>query len=355
VGSVCSASLRRALRQRKQRQDGRRSLDAGSQHRPENPALMGLAVQKVVLSRTGFNDHALLRSRTPEGMNREMMMRMSFRSKQLFCLTGGFLLLPMIRALAPPFESSQVLSSQQRRSLVLGTISTLAAAAPALLTAANPRTPTKAVAGTDARVNANSLANPPILSTVEDVVQWIDTQCDKKFLHAVTASEYRFLYRGEDVITENPRILAPPPDLLLPGTYGTSEALSYFRTLEDIMKDEPVRPGNGHLATTSIIDATAWGPAVSVWPAAAGVDQHETGLAWLRDGGSFYPPRQQDDRNAVMASLVIIGKNCHEEQSLDDVLSSPHSEVMFSAPEFLAVPAQWDDLLRSRLRSAFLI
>jgi hypothetical protein len=340
------------LRQRKQRQDGRRSLDAGSQHRPENPDLMRLAVQKVVLNRTGFNDQAL-RSRTPEGTNREMMMRMSVRSKQLFCFTGGFLLLPMIRALAPPFESSQVLSSQQRRSLVLGTISTLAAAAPALLTAANLRTPTKAVAGTDARANVHSFANPTMLSTVDDVVQWIDTKCDKKFLHAVAASEYRFLYRGED-ITEEPRILAPPPDLLLPGTYGTSEAFTYFRKLEEIMKDEPVRPGNGHLATTSIIDAAAWGPAVSVW-AAAGVDHHDTGLAWLRDGGSFYPPQQKDDQNAVMASLVIIGKNCHEEQSLDDVLMNPRAEVMFSATEFLAVPAQWDDLLRSRLRSAFLI
>jgi hypothetical protein len=198
------------------------------------------------------------------------------------------------------------------------------------------------------------------LLSLDDVVQWIDTYGDKKFTHAVVASDYRFMYRGEDSFQPgrvSPRvmgtILAPPPDLLIPGTYGTSSmALDYFRMLEAIMVNEPVRPSIGHLATTSAHDASAWGPSVSVWPAAGTANS----LAWFQDGGLFYPRPHisEQDRNAVQASLVVNGRNCGE-VGLDDILSQPNSEIMFSAPRFLAVPARFDAGLRSHLRASFII
>jgi hypothetical protein len=261
----------------------------------------------------------------------------------------GFFLLT-IHALSP-FELPQVWSS--RRSLVIGTVS--AAAAGIVLTKTPPIGQTS-----DGGTNTKTHGGTSLLSFLDDVVQWIDTYGDKKFIHAVVASDYRFMYRGEDSFQPGRisqrvigTILAPPPDLLIPGTYGTSSAaLDYFRMLEDIMVNEPVRPSIGHLATTSAHDASAWGPAVSVWPAAVTGNS----LAWFQDGGLFYPRphSSEQDRNAVQASLVVNGRNCGE-VSLDDILSQPNSEIMFSAPSFLAVPARFDAGLRSHLRASFII
>jgi len=106
------------------------------------------------------------------------------------------------------------------------------------------------------------------LNSVGDALTLIEDMCDRKFLHAVVASDYRFLYRGMPLSSQTlPTVVEREgSDLLVPGTYGEDslEAVTFFRKLDGAMTAKPVRPGNGHLSTTSTRDAAAWGsPALS--------------------------------------------------------------------------------------------
>lgn len=105
------------------------------------------------------------------------------------------------------------------------------------------------------------------------------------FRTAVAATE-KFLYRGEGDDIAQPTILAPPPDLLLPGTYVDPAALYYFQCLEqrliedntntnDTYNGRPrrinrnnncARPSLGHIATSDRKEASQWGQAVTIWP-----------------------------------------------------------------------------------------
>lgn len=190
--------------------------------------------------------------------------------------------------------------------------------------------------------------------TISDSIQWIDQFCDRRFLHAVVASDYRFLYRGIPAATaDNSPVVQENPvsDLLAFDTYKSSEALNYFQNLEGLLKEESVRPSNGHLATTSAPDATAWGgAAASVWPVS------EAHFAWYQTGGLFYP-RPKDDRNLRLdrSAIIVDGKDCGSD-SLEDALSSARStEILFSARSFLSVPVFLEEQLREELRGSFLV
>jgi hypothetical protein len=178
---------------------------------------------------------------------------------------------------------------------------------------------------------------PP--KTIEDTITWINRYCDRQLLHAVVASNYRFIYRGVtptipsvplspssimchgmDHTDTTTRLPPPPPqrldptiqcelpDLLQLDTYGGSiEALELFQMLEEVLTSHTpstaVRPSTGHVATTSWQDAALWGVyAASIWPTtftelpehAAAVtttmsDVPNRNYAWFRDGGLFYP------------------------------------------------------------------
>lgn len=209
-----------------------------------------------------------------------------------------------------------------RRSIVFGSASVAAATA------------TKGfLGGNDPTASSTSFS-------LNEAMEWIDEFCDKNFLHSVVASDYRFLYRGETTSAFGP--MRERSDLLDLVTYGSPSALEHFRQLEILMKEQPVRPSNGHLATTSVSDASQWGTACSVWP------KHVGHFAWFEHGGLFYP------RDLRLNTVLINGKDCGQE-NLEDILVSDDSEVMFSAQEYLVVPARLDNDLRSKLRGSFLI
>lgn len=177
--------------------------------------------------------------------------------------------------------------------------------------------------------------------SLNEAVQWIDNFCDRKFLRAIVASEYRFLYRGE-APTMGIRTLQSRPDLLDIETYGSLTALKHFQQLENLMRNEAVRPSNGHLATTSEQGAGLWGEACSVWPRQA------SNFAWFQHGGLFYP------RDLSLDNLLIDGRDCGEE-ALQDLLMYHKAEVLFSTDEYLVVPAKFDRNLRLQLQESFLI
>ena len=155
------------------------------------------------------------------------------------------------------------------------------------------------------------------------------------------------------------------PDLLLPGNYGNDNdaALRFFKNLEETLKNDPVRPSNGHLATTSAQDAAAWGTAASIWPLAASTKKEgepdETHYAWFQKGGLFYP-RNDDNGDAAAvweldrSSIIVDGRDCGRD-SLEDALRGDGWEIMVATPQFLAVPASMDAELRQALRNSFLL
>merc|ERR1719491_2332448 len=161
------------------------------------------------------------------------------------------------------------------------------------------------------------------------------------------------MYRGitkED--SKRPSIIdAEPSDLLSPSTYGSKEAADYFLSLEDgAMARKPIRPSNGHLATTSIKDAKKWGGyAASIWPLDGNVH-----YAWQERGGNFWPATAASPSGSAPDVVIIDGVECGKD-SLDYALERDNSEIMFKADRYLVVPTSMEDQLVSRLRSSFII
>jgi len=192
-------------------------------------------------------------------------------------------------------------------------------------------------------------SNIRTLTSVKEAIQVIDDFCDRRFLHAVVASDYRFMYRG---ISDNKLSIRNEPfDLLSEGTYGSPEAVKWFQQLEQVLRDDKVKPSNGHLAITSPEAAATWGTtAVSVWPLKQRSEE-EVHYAWFQQGGLFYPPLSKElDRS----KLIIDGKDCGRD-SLEDALLGDKNEILVATTSFLAVPVALEEQLRSGLQSAFLM
>ena len=181
-----------------------------------------------------------------------------------------------------------------------------------------------------------------------EAVKWIDQNCDRRFLHAMVSSDYQFLYRGINELNPITRVRSEKPDLLSSETdyYTSFDAKRYFEKIESLLLEEPVKASNGHLATTSVKDASQYGIPASIWPLQG------AHYAWFQRGGLFYPREGIISRN----DIIVDGKDCGKD-SLEDTLQFDSCEVMFSSPNhsFLAVPASLDSQLREALKSSFLI
>jgi hypothetical protein len=223
---------------------------------------------------------------------------------------------------------------QSRRALLFSAAAAAAAALTVGVTTTSPQTD----------------STSSTLLSVEDAIAWIDQNCDRRFLHAVVASDYRFMYRGVNSNEQKQNsavVLKEESDLLLPGTYNDSnKAVNYFENLEQILKDDVVKPSNGHLATTSVKEASSWGMPASIWPLSDNAH-----YAWIQQGGVFYPPTPLAlDRN----QLIIDGKDCGRD-SLEDALRGESWEIMFRADSYLAVPLAMEQALRRGLQNSFLV
>lgn len=149
------------------------------------------------------------------------------------------------------------------------------------------------------------------LNSVEVAAEIILTHCTTMLSAARTTG--RLLYRGEPVfLTQGvsgssvssystinsssvatslsammekcPLLLSAPPDLLDISTYTNPAAADFFQTISTALEQQQQQqlqqqsdksgtygkyvatPRNGHLATPDILEASKWGPVVSVWP-----------------------------------------------------------------------------------------
>jgi hypothetical protein len=192
-----------------------------------------------------------------------------------------------------------------------------------------------------------SVRSLPFLS-INEVVQYINHNCNRRFLQSVRSSGYNFLYRGARVNTSSRDekvsafIINDLYDLLDPNTYQSTDAAAYFQRLEDKLSASgySVKPSNGHLATTCPQEAAKWGKAVSIWPIGeSGVD-----FIWLASGGVFWP-LSDPSKELEIASEPL--------QRLDKALQGDAWEIMFRADNgVLAVPAEFDEEMRYLLKHA---
>ena len=188
------------------------------------------------------------------------------------------------------------------------------------------------------------------LESVREAVDFIGTSCNKRFLYSVVASDYNFLYHGLDPqeATEPSIMVSKPCDLLNPETYDSEEAAAYFAQLDQRMARKlksPVRPSNGHLATTCPKTAGKWGVAASIWP----IGEDEVHFAWYADGGLFYPRPE-----GASQDIIVDGRDCGK-MSLEDALVGDNWEVLFQTDKFVSIPLKFEDELRKELKRSFVI
>lgn len=237
--------------------------------------------------------------------------------------------------------------SPTRRDLLLGLSSATAATAVISTVPANNISPPIISTMNPRKQNTQAPSKSVTMSGINEIVEWINQNCDRRFLHAIVSSDYEFLYRGASLSSNKAYLSYETPDLLDEETYGEKSAQLYFQTLEKILEAEKVKPSNGHLMTTSIRDASLWGPSVvSVWPLEC------SHYAWFQDEGLFYPRTDPLTRD----NIIIDGRDCGK-NNLEDALRSDACEIMVSSPNnsFLFVPVELDEKLRNALQSSFLI
>ncbi|CAB9522164.1 expressed unknown protein [Seminavis robusta] len=186
-----------------------------------------------------------------------------------------------------------------------------------------------------------------ILGSIEEVLAAIEAQCDRRFLHALVATEYQqLLYRdvhSNDSITNNRRYasvvkVATPSDKT-PIHDDFIAALSTTLLAENSV-DSPF-----YLTTTGGSNKRNM---VSCWPLGSNVH-----YAW--------PELEQDslwsNNNKMTASsqsIIVDGVDCGV-MSLEDALERPRGQVMVHANSLLLVPATMEQELIARLKESFII
>ncbi len=195
-------------------------------------------------------------------------------------------------------------------------------------------------AGYFAKENLASTSSPAILSstlessttsstsepaiekvlTVEQALNIIESRADKRFLHAVVASDYKFLYEQSKTV---------PMD-----------AASIFSK-----KVSTARAVQLELAATASWKTKT---AFSLWPLGESIlGESDVHYAWPEQGGRLEPTA------AATQTMIVDGIDCGR-MSLEDALEGD-MQVLVQAPTYLLVPHHMEDSLRKGLQEAFLI
>lgn len=191
----------------------------------------------------------------------------------------------------------------------------------------------------------NTAITPVAVPSVQDAIRIIDDSCDRRYLHAVVSSNYRFLYRENNQEKQRITIHQNDPSLLSSAMNNYPEAAQQsFQQLEKVLQEDVIKPSNGLLAISTLAGGS------SIWPLKS-VDE-EVHYAWFQEGGLFFPRRSMGSLDR--SQLIVDGKDCGRD-SLEDALSRDSCEVLVKAGSFLVVPTQYEEELRQGLQGAFLV
>mmetsp|Transcript_2631 Transcript_2631/g.5700 ORF Transcript_2631/g.5700 Transcript_2631/m.5700 type:complete len:300 (-) Transcript_2631:1640-2539(-) len=229
-------------------------------------------------------------------------------------------------------ETDQRDPSFDRRSLLLAGVSVTAgyflkensafSRVPATLTTLEPSVEAGIVAPTTSTV-----------SSVEEALTIIESMGDKRFLHAIVASDYKFVYEQ--------RSKTLPPDI---------DADKIFS------KKAPSSASNG--SRSVVLGATgslASKKAPSLWPlenALCSTVASCSGIhyAWPELGGVL---QSNTNTDSDAQTMIVDGIDCGK-MALEDALEGD-MQVLVQAPTYLSVPSYMESNLRRGLQGAFLI
>ena len=172
----------------------------------------------------------------------------------------------------------------------------------------------------------DSTATAPVLEkvfTVEQALNMIESQGDKRFLHAVVASDYQFLYEQSKTV---------PSEIDAKAIF--SKKVSTAQTVQVELA------ATGSLRTPK---------APSLWPLGESIlGESDVHYAWPEQGGKLQPSATSSTQ-----AMIVDGIDCGK-MALEDALEGD-MQVLVQAPTYLVVPHQMEASLRKGLQEAFLI
>ena len=167
------------------------------------------------------------------------------------------------------------------------------------------------------------------VSSVEEALSIIESRGDKRFLHAVVASDYKFLYEQSKTVPSEidaEQIFSKK----VPSSSNRQKAVELASTGNLVAKKSP-----------------------SLWPLessmTSGSDIH---FAWPEQGGILQSNKPKDDSRPTQ-KMIVDGIDCGK-MSLEDALEG-NMQVLVQAPTYLSVPSHMESSLRKGLQGAFLI
>jgi hypothetical protein len=259
-------------------------------------------------------------------------MKQYFLLLSLSLVSANGFLIPSFRKrpsskvfVSEPTASSEELNVDKRRRNLLLSSSLLVIAAP--LVAQNS--------------NIKELIANPVSSTakmtVDQAVEIIETSCDRRFLHAVVASDYHLLYKASTAT--NQISIQSGKDNVVSSVMATKD----LETLEGKLQDRPLQPSASRLGFANPKDVNSNNKDVTsiVWP--LGENVH---FAWMEQGRSFESIREDDN-------VIVDGVDCGR-MALEDALEGG-KQVMFQSEQYLSVPRSMEKELLTKLQSSFII
>jgi hypothetical protein len=176
------------------------------------------------------------------------------------------------------------------------------------------------------------------VSTVEEALQLIKISCDKRFLHAVVASDYCFLYPAD----ASSDFLAVDPEEVFSVVNNSNNSRS--SKIDTFYK----MAATGDLASKRAPSLWPLEP-VTKWNEQRSTKNSRIHFAWPQEGGLLTSELAEQQQQL----LVVDGIDCGK-MSLEDALER-NMQVLVQAPSFLIVPHLLEKDLKDGLKGAFFI
>ncbi|KAL3939151.1 MAG: hypothetical protein SGBAC_006077 [Bacillariaceae sp.] len=260
---------------------------------------------------------------------------------QAFCaLTFSHLSTWNLQAFDP--TSVDTVEDEQRRNLMISSGLGMIGASFGLL---NKNSLLKGV-GTQQAVGSAVVSRQLV---VDQALEIIENQCDRRFLHAVVASDYQLLYQMAPLDNRVSVLRTDQDASVLQSSMLTSVDL---KVIDAKLKDRPMNvDASCQLAFANPKDVPNRKPGmtindddhiVSIWP--LGEEVHFT---WMEQEGTSLASIGVDDK------IIVDGIDCGR-MSLEDALEEG-KQVLLRSETYLAVPRSLEKELIAKLQSAFLI
>ena len=168
------------------------------------------------------------------------------------------------------------------------------------------------------------------VSSADEALKIIEARGDKRFLHAVVASDYKFLYEQTKTV---------PSDI--------DVECIFSKKVPSVGKE----PRSVLLATTGNLGAKN---SASLWPLENAITKDsDVHYAWPELGGVLQSNQQGTASAGASQKIIVDGIDCGK-MSLEDALEG-NMQVLVQAPTYLLVPNHMESSLKKGLKGAFLI